>query len=77
MIQPEYPAERAMASTVQEHFARRVAAARRQTLVASAWQPDTEVIKAIIDAAFRASLRRNDDGFARHKDRRFARPRKI
>src|SRR5215211_7706263 len=62
MTEPAYPAARAVADTVQAHFARHSAAAlnqqpERQTF---APQPDAQVIEAIIDAAFWASLRREE-----------------
>jgi hypothetical protein len=62
MTEPAYPAARAVAETVRAHFARHSAAAAlgpqgRQEL---APQPDSQVIEAIIDAAFWASLRREE-----------------
>src|SRR5215211_5462879 len=62
MTEPAYPAARAVADTVQAHFARHSAAAlnqqpERQTF---APQPDAQVIEAVIDAAFWASLRREE-----------------
>jgi hypothetical protein len=60
MTEPAYPAARAVAATVQEHFARQFAAARRQGRLELAPQPDAPVIEAVIDAAFWASLRREE-----------------
>lgn len=59
MTGPAYPAARAVAPTAQAHFARLLAAGRRgqQELAA---QPDAQTIEAIIDAAFWASLRREE-----------------
>ena len=55
-----YHAARAVAETVQTHFARHNAAARGQGQQELAPQPDARVIEAIIDAAFWASLRREE-----------------
>jgi hypothetical protein len=60
MTEPAYPAARAVADMVQTYFARRLAAARRQGVQQSAPQPDAQAIEAIIDAAFWASLRREE-----------------
>jgi hypothetical protein len=64
MTEPSYPAARTVAITVEEHFARYFAMAtpqhNRQKL---ARHPDAQVIEAIIDAAFWASLRR-EEGFS-------------
>lgn len=62
MTEPAYPAARAVAETVRAHFARHSGAAlsqqtERQKL---APLPDTQIIEAIIDAAFWASLRREE-----------------
>jgi hypothetical protein len=61
MTEPAYPAARAIAFTVQEHFSRHLASARahggREEL---APQPDALTIEAVIDAAFWASLRREE-----------------
>src|ERR1039457_56479 len=51
MMQPAYPAARAAAARIRAHFARHVEVAAT---------PDTEAIEAIIDAAFWASLRREE-----------------
>ena len=64
MTEPSYPAARIVAATVEEHFARYFALAtpqpERQKL---ARHPDAQVVEAIIDAAFWASLRR-EEGFS-------------
>lgn len=60
MTEPSYPAARAVAATVQEHLARRSAASRQQGQQQLAAQPDAPTIEAIIDAAFWASLRREE-----------------
>jgi len=60
MTLPAYPAARAVAPTVYEHFARHTAEAQsRGDHVVSAL-PDTAAIEAMIDAAFWASLRREE-----------------
>src|ERR1044071_5402342 len=58
MTEPSYPAARAVAETVQAHFKRHAAAARRQARQAE--PPDAQAIEAIISAAFWASLRREE-----------------
>lgn len=60
MTGPSYPVARVVAPTVQAHFERLRAAHknRQQELTA---QPDAPAIEAIIDAAFWASLRREED----------------
>jgi hypothetical protein len=60
MTEPAYKAARAVADTVREHFARHIAAARRQGQQVSATEPDAPAVEAIIDAAFWASLRREE-----------------
>src|SRR5438067_4303545 len=60
MTEPAYAAARAVAATVQAHFACHLADARRQELLEFAPQPDTQTIEAIIDVAFWASLRREE-----------------
>jgi hypothetical protein len=57
MTEPAYPAARAVAETVREHFARNLAAARRRGERELAPAPDAASVEAIIDAAFWASLR--------------------
>jgi hypothetical protein len=58
---PAYPAARAVAETVERHFARRADEARargRTNELAPA--PDAATVEAVIDAAFWASLRREE-----------------
>lgn len=63
MKEPAYPAARAVAATVQAHFARHLAAARQHDQQGLAPQPDIQAIEEIVDAAFWASLRR-EEGYA-------------
>lgn len=60
MTGPSYPAARAVAETVRSHFERHSAAARRQGRKDLAPPPDAEAVEAIINAAFWASLRREE-----------------
>jgi hypothetical protein len=61
MTEPAYPAARAVSATVQAHFARHLAHARQQEGQQElAPEPDARSIEAIIDAAFWASLRREE-----------------
>lgn len=60
MTEPAYPAARAVATRVQELFARHIAAARRQGRSDLCDEPDATDIEAMIDAAFWASLRREE-----------------
>jgi len=55
-----YPAARAVAETAVGHFARRIAAARARAYEGLATAPDAAAVEAIIDAAFWASLRREE-----------------
>jgi len=57
---PSYPAARGVATVVQEHFARHLAAARARGRDALAPEPPGPVIEAMIDAGFWASLRREE-----------------
>jgi len=59
MTDPAYPAARAVASRVHDHFARRLAKARARSLKAAS-VPDVAAIEAMVDAAFWASLRREE-----------------
>jgi hypothetical protein len=59
-MEPAYPAARTVAARVQDHFARHLASARRRGRIDLAPEPDAEDIEAIIDAAFWASLRREE-----------------
>ena len=60
MTGPAYPAARAVAETARAHFARHHAAAREQGSEDVGPQADARVIESIIDAAFWASLRREE-----------------
>jgi hypothetical protein len=60
-MDPAYPAARTVAPIVQAHFLRHVAAVGAGPEAASLL-PDTAAIEAVIDAAFWASLRR-EEGF--------------
>ncbi|NQW04861.1 MAG: hypothetical protein HQ485_12650 [Acidobacteria bacterium] len=60
MAEPGYPAARQIATTVQEHFARHLTAALAQGRIDLGPAPDASAIEAIIDAAFWASLRREE-----------------
>ena len=55
-----YAAARAAAPRVAEHFAKYIAAARRDVNRMIAFAPDVPTIEPIIDAAFWASLRREE-----------------
>src|SRR5262249_58197685 len=55
-----YPAAGAAASTVHAHFVRHLEEARRRGQAPIASLPDAAAIEAIIDAAFWASLRREE-----------------
>ena len=57
---PAYPAARKVAETVEAHFARRAAASRAAGKQGLAPQPDAATVEAVIDAAFWASLRREE-----------------
>jgi hypothetical protein len=63
MTEPAYPAARAVAPIMREQFARRFASARERGKQALAFEPDEETIEAAVDAAFWASLRR-EEGYA-------------
>ncbi len=60
MTEPAYPAARTVAATAQDYFSRHLAAARRQGEQELAPEPQTRDIESIIDAAFWASLRREE-----------------
>lgn len=61
MTQPTYPAARHVAGAVEHHFARHIAAARQANGgIALADTPPASAVEAIIDAAFWASLRREE-----------------
>jgi len=58
--EPSYPAARAVAPKVHAHFARHVAASRQLDEGPPGHVPGTDDVEAIIDAAFWASLRREE-----------------
>jgi hypothetical protein len=60
MTSPSYPAARAIVPAVQAHFQRHLGAARKHGQPELAPQPDAQAIEAIIDAAFWASLQREE-----------------
>src|SRR5580704_11559271 len=60
MAQPTYPAARAAASRIGAHFARHLSALSAQQSGQAAAAPDAIAIEAIIEAAFWASLRREE-----------------
>jgi hypothetical protein len=60
MTGPPYPAARAVAPKVHEHFVRHVAEAQQRGQKGLATPPDAATIEALIDAAFWASLRREE-----------------
>ena len=60
MTSPAYPAARAVAPAVHEHFVAHAAEAVRRHQTNLATTPDASTIEAIIDAAFWASLRREE-----------------
>jgi hypothetical protein len=60
MSLPAYPAARAVAKKVQQHFVSRISLARGRGRDQLAPEPDAGAIEAIIDAAFWASLRREE-----------------
>ena len=60
MTSPAYPAARAVAPKVQAHFASHGSEARQRGRIDIQAPPDAAIIEAIIDAAFWASLRREE-----------------
>jgi hypothetical protein len=60
MSAPAYPAARVVAGKAAAHFRHHASAARAQGRTPVAAEPDTGVIEAMIDAAFWASLRREE-----------------
>ena len=60
MPQPTYPAAHAVAATVAAHFTRHIEAARGGDAVDVPCAPDAVAVESIIDAAFWASLRREE-----------------
>ena len=65
MKDPAYPAARAVAPKVEAYFVRHRAEARRRGEMHVAPIPDAAAIEALIDAAFWASLRREEDYITR------------
>ncbi|MGI8897250.1 MAG: putative sensor domain DACNV-containing protein [Pyrinomonadaceae bacterium] len=63
MTLPAYPAARSVAATVEAYFASHLAEARQRSRQHLAPEPDAVAVEAIIDAAFWASLRR-EEGYA-------------
>jgi hypothetical protein len=61
MKDPAYPAARVVAPKVEAYFVRHRAEARRRGQMHVAPIPDAAAIEAVIDAAFWASLRREED----------------
>lgn len=59
-LEPAYQAARAVASTIEAHFARHIVAARQRGEQKLAPEPDRTTIETIIDATFWASLRREE-----------------
>jgi hypothetical protein len=55
-----YPPARSVAPRVRDHFARHVEIGRQKGLKPLAAAPETQVVEAVIDAAFWASLRREE-----------------
>lgn len=60
MTEPTFPVARVVAAEAQKHFERRFQSAREQGHKELATAPDAHTIEAIIDAAFWASLRREE-----------------
>lgn len=60
MPEPSYPAARAIAGRIRDHFARHVAASPEAGRAAAATNLDTSAIETMIDTAFWASLRREE-----------------
>jgi hypothetical protein len=61
MTERAYPAARQVAGAVEAHFARHLEDARLAGVEQLAPEPDAATIEAMIDAAFWASLRREED----------------
>jgi hypothetical protein len=59
-VPPSYPAARTIAPKVRDHFVRHIAQARAHGRTDVAVEPDAEALEAVIDAAFWASLRREE-----------------
>src|SRR5712691_648710 len=61
--EPTYQAARAVAATIEAHFARHLVEARRRGEQKLAHAPDARTIEAIIDAGFWASFRPEEGRF--------------
>src|SRR5258708_36817675 len=61
--EPTYQAARAVAATVEAHFARHLVQARRRGEEKLAHAPDARAIETIIDASFWASFRPEEGRF--------------
>jgi hypothetical protein len=61
MTEPAYPAAHAIAARIESHFARHVAAARALGQDDLASLPDARAVEVMLDAAFWASLRREEN----------------
>ena len=60
MSEPAYPAARIVAPKIHAHFALHESEARRRGRTVLAAAPDADTVEALIDAAFWASLRREE-----------------
>ena len=60
MSEPAYPAARAVADQVRLHFSRQLAEERERGTRDLASEPDNRAIEAVLDAAFWASLLRQE-----------------
>jgi len=60
MTEPAYPAARVVAPKIAAHFAHHLEDANRRGFITRMTPPDADTIEAIIDAAFWASLRREE-----------------
>jgi hypothetical protein len=61
MTGPSYPAARAVAPIIEAHFRRHIEDAKRRSLSDAGAVPDAATIERLIDAAFWASLRREEN----------------
>ena len=61
MTHPAYPAARIVAPKIEAHFAQHIADAQRRGVATVATSPDARIFEALIDAAFWASLRREEN----------------
>ncbi len=75
MPSPAYPAARAVATRVHEHFARHLNAAHDEGLPSATPLVDVASIETLIDAAFWASLR-HEEGYVSKIPSRFSGPKK-